>query len=176
MVFITKIITLAVMIWHLLDVQLISTLSLRNSYLHRLIYSGNGEYYYQYCTGGKTGYTESALATLISFSERDGRRFVTVVMKCNPTTESYRDTILLDEFCYNKYKLCKPLVDFTLPSPNSSSTELLTNYYDDLDHEMPLYYINQSYSFYIRSHIDDSEIEKQVEFQNLRLRKILLEL
>ncbi len=131
---------------------------------NRLIYSGNGEYYYQYCTGGKTGYTESALATLISFSERDGRRFVTVVMKCNPTTESYRDTILLDEFCYNKYKLCKPLVDFTLPSPNSSSTELLTNYYDDLDHEMPLYYINQSYSFYIRSHIDDSEIEKQVEF------------
>ena len=49
---------------------------------NRLIWAGNKDYYYQYCTGGKTGYTEASLATLISFSERDGRRFVTVVMKC----------------------------------------------------------------------------------------------
>jgi len=131
---------------------------------NRLIYSGNGEYYYQYCTGGKTGYTETALATLISFAERDGRRLVTVVMKCNPTTESYLDTIKLDEFCFTKYKLCKPLVDFELPEVNSDSTSLLTNYYDDLNHELPIYYVNHSYSFYIRSHISDEEIEKHIEF------------
>ncbi|SEP55030.1 D-alanyl-D-alanine carboxypeptidase [Lachnospiraceae bacterium NE2001] len=131
---------------------------------NRLIYSGNGEYYYQYCTGGKTGYTETALATLISFAERDGRRLVTVVMKCNPTTESYLDTIKLDEFCFNKYKLCKPLVDFELPNVNNTSSSLLGNYYADLDHELPEYYVNSSYSFYIRSHVSDDEVEKQIEF------------
>ena len=92
---------------------------------NRLIYSGNGEYYYQYCTGGKTGYTETALATLISFAERDGRRLVTVVMKCNPTTESYLDTIKLDEFCFNSYKLCKPLFSYDINKKNQNNILIL---------------------------------------------------
>ena len=131
---------------------------------NRLIWAGNKDYYYQYCTGGKTGYTEASLATLISFSERDGRRFVTVVMKCNPTTESYSDTIKLCEFCYNKYKLCKPLTEFSFTGPSEGDFSLLSNYYNDLNHELPKYYVNQSYSFYIRSHVDDSEIEKNITY------------
>ena len=131
---------------------------------NRLIWAGNKDYYYQYCTGGKTGYTETSLATLISFSERDGRRFVTVVMKCNPTTESYSDTIKLCEFCYNKYKLCKPLTEFSFSSPSDEEYSLLSNYYNDLNHELPKYYVNQSYSFYIRSHVDDTEIEKNITY------------
>ncbi len=130
---------------------------------NRLIYSGNKDYYYQYCTGGKTGYTETALATLISFAERDGRRLVTVVMRCNPTTESYSDTIKLDEFCFTKYHLCKPLIDYSFSSMNIDNSIILANYYDDLNHELPKYYVNQSYSFYVRSFINDADIEKNID-------------
>ena len=127
---------------------------------NRLIYSGNGEYYYEYCTGGKTGYTLDADATLISFAEKDGKRLVTVVMKCNPTTESYLDTIKLDEFCFNKYILYKPFVDteFNIDIPENS--DILTNYYNDLEHTDIRYYVDQNIGFYIRSFITDSSIEK----------------
>ncbi len=131
---------------------------------NRLIYSGNGEYYYQYSTGGKTGYTTTSLATLISFAERDGRRLVTVVMKCDPTTESYLDTIKLDEFCFNSYKLCKPLFDFDINEKNQNNILVLNNYYNDLNHDLIKYYVNQSYSFYTRSLVKDTDITKRINF------------
>ena len=131
---------------------------------NRLTYSGNGEYYYEYCTGGKTGYTETALATLISFAERDGRRLVTVVMRCNPTTESYLDTIKLDDFCFNNYNLYKPLTNFDFRSVNDENLNVLSNYYDDLNHELPKYYVNRNYSFYIRSFVNESDVLQTVNF------------
>lgn len=131
---------------------------------NRLLYEGNGEYYYEYSTGGKTGYTEAALATLISFAERDGRRLCCVVMRCEPTTESYLDSIKLYNFCFNKYKLCKPLVDYDVNAVNNENYTILSDYYNDLTHSLPKYYVNQSYSFYIRSFISDEEIEKKVIF------------
>ena len=130
---------------------------------NRLIYSGNGEYYYEYSTGGKTGYTLDALATLISYAERDGKRLVTVVMRCDPTTDSYLDTIKLDEFCFSHYRSCKPLMDYEFNSENPKGLYILDNYYNDLDHHNIKYYINRKYSFCIRSYIDDSQIEKKVE-------------
>ena len=131
---------------------------------NRLLYSGNGEYYYEYCTGGKTGYTENALATLISFAERDGRRLVCVVMRCNPTTESYLDSIKLYNFCFTKYKLCKPLIDYDINGLNKQDTIFLGRYYSDMNHIMPKYYVNQDYSFYIRSFISDDDIKKNITF------------
>ena len=131
---------------------------------NRLIYEGNGEYYYQDCTGGKTGYTETSLATLISYAERDGRRLVTVVLKCDPTTESYLDTIKLDEFCFNKYKLCKPLFNYDINDKNKDDILILDNYYNDLNHELLKYYVNHNYSFYTRSYIKDEDILKRFNY------------
>ena len=131
---------------------------------NRLLYEGNGEYYYEYSTGGKTGYTEAALATLISFAERDGRRLCCVVMRCEPTTESYLDSIKLYNFCFNKYKLCKPLINYDVNDVNTNNYTILSDYYNDLTHSLPKYYVNQTYSFYIRSYISDEEIEKKVIF------------
>ena len=135
---------------------------------NRLTFAGNGEYYYQYCTGGKTGYTVDALATLISFAERDGKRLVTVVMKCEPTTDSYLDTIKLDEFCFSHYRLCKPLIDYKFQNNFQSNyyenSDILTNFYNDLEHRDFRYYVNQDYSFYIRSFVNDSDINMDIEY------------
>lgn len=131
---------------------------------NRLIYSGNGEYYYEYCTGGKTGYTVTALATLISFAERDGKRLVCVVMKCDPTTESYLDSIKLYNFCFNSYRMSLPLIDYEFKSKNEEKDTVLSNFYSDLNHDIPKYYVNQKYSFCVRSFINDSDIEKDIEY------------
>ena len=131
---------------------------------NRLIYEGNEDYYYEYCTGGKTGYTETALATLISFAEKDGKRLVCVVMKCNPTTESYVDSYKLFEFCFSRYSLYKPFMDYKINQINKNSTTLLSNYYDDLNHNLVKYSVNESYAFYVRSFIHNEDIEKHFEY------------
>ena len=131
---------------------------------NRLIYEGNGEYYYEFCTGGKTGYTETALATLVSYAEKDGRRLITVVLKCDPTTDSYLDTIKLDEFCFNNYRLCKPLLTYDINDKNKNDILILDNYYNDLNHELLKYYVNQNYSFYVRSYIKDESILKRFTY------------
>ena len=131
---------------------------------NRLIYEGNGEYYYEHCTGGKTGYTETSLATLISYAEKDGRRLCTVVLKCDPTTESYLDTIKVDEFCFNKYRLCKPLFNYDINENNKEDILILDNYYNDMNHELLKYYVNHNYSFYTRSYINDEDILKRITY------------
>ena len=131
---------------------------------NKLIFPFTEEYYYPNSTGGKTGYTEESLASLISFSEKDGRRFVTVVMKCDSADDSYLDTIKLNDFCYENYKLCKPLEFYNINDTNREDILLLDNYYNDLNHELLKYYVNQSYSFYVRSNIKEDEILKRMYF------------
>ena len=131
---------------------------------NRLIYEGSGEYYYEFCTGGKTGYTDAALATLLSYAERDGKRLITVVMKCNPTDESFSDTIKLFEFCFNKYLIYRPLQEYGLNQANSTKSTLLSNYYGDLNHNLIKYSVDNSFSFYMRSFITDDDVKRQISY------------
>ena len=130
---------------------------------NRLIYVENGKFYYEFSTGGKSGYTDEGEGTLISFAERDGRRLCCVVMKCDPSTDTYLDSIKLYNFCFTKYKLCKPLIEYDINQVNTEDSTILTDYYNDLTHNLPKYYVNQPYSFYIRSFIKDTDIESKVE-------------
>ena len=131
---------------------------------NRMLYSGNGIYYYPYCTGGKTGYTLDALATLITFAEQGGKRLVCVVMRCNPTTDSYLDSIKLYDYCFDKYRLCKPLANYEFKEVNEEDSTLLENFYDDLDHTMPTYYVNKDMQFYVRSFVADDDITVEDTF------------
>lgn len=67
------------------------------------------KYYYQYCKGGKTGYTKEAKNCLVSFASKDGMDLIAVVLK-GETTETgesarNRDTINLFEYGFNNYNL-----------------------------------------------------------------------
>ena len=67
------------------------------------------KYYYQYCKGGKTGYTKEAKNCLVSYASKDGMDLIAVVLK-GETTETgesarNRDTINLFEYGYNNYNL-----------------------------------------------------------------------
>lgn len=49
---------------------------------HRLHnYYQTGEYVYEYCIGGKSGYTNAARNTLVTYAEKDGMQIVCVVMR-----------------------------------------------------------------------------------------------
>ncbi|MCD8300444.1 MAG: D-alanyl-D-alanine carboxypeptidase [Clostridiales bacterium] len=68
---------------------------------HRMLnpYKGS-EYLYEYCIGGKTGYTEAAENTLVTFAEKDGELLICVVMK---TMSPYDDTRALFDYCYDNF-------------------------------------------------------------------------
>ncbi len=66
---------------------------------HRMInaYKG-GEYLYDACIGGKTGYTEEARNTLVTYAEEDGMLLLSVVME---TENPYEDTISLMDYGFS---------------------------------------------------------------------------
>lgn len=63
------------------------------------------EYLYEYCTGGKTGFTQAAGYTLITFAEKDGLSLVCVVMNTN-ASDRYLDTRTLFEFGFQNFQAC----------------------------------------------------------------------
>ncbi len=74
-----------------------------NNHHAMLNYYRTNKYLYEYCTGGKTGYTAAAGSTLVTFAEKDGLALVCVVMNTDSTLQ-YLDTTALFEYCFQNFK------------------------------------------------------------------------
>ena len=72
-----------------------------NKLLHRY---QSGNYVYEYCTGGKTGYTTDANSTLVSFAEKDGMKLVSVVMNTDRTSE-WTDSIDMFNYGFDNFHM-----------------------------------------------------------------------
>lgn len=68
---------------------------------HKMILQNNSNYY-QYATGGKTGFTSAAGNTLVTFAEKDGMKLVAVVLK-EAYQSHYADTRNILEYCFNNF-------------------------------------------------------------------------
>lgn len=62
-----------------------------------------GMQYYAYAKGGKTGYTDEAGKTLVTYASRDGRNLMCVVMKSGAETV-FSDTRLLFEYGFGDFE------------------------------------------------------------------------
>ena len=72
-----------------------------NKLLHRY---QKGNYVYPYCTGGKTGYTDAARSTLVTYAEKDGMALVCVVMNTDNVSE-WTDSIALFNYGFDNFQL-----------------------------------------------------------------------
>lgn len=63
-------------------------------------------YLYDYCVGGKTGYTVAAHSTLVTYAKKDGRTLVCVVM-CAKTPDHWNDTRKLMDWGFKNFKSVK---------------------------------------------------------------------
>ncbi len=63
----------------------------------------SSNYYYEYCIGGKTGFTDQALNTLVTFAQKDGMNLICVVLKENGAANTYKDSIALFDYAFNNY-------------------------------------------------------------------------
>ena len=71
---------------------------------HHKILQPSSDYYRDWCTGGKTGFTTDAWNTLVTFGEKDGMRLVCVLLRDNGTDHSYPETIDLMEYGFSQFK------------------------------------------------------------------------
>jgi len=68
---------------------------------NKLIIKDSG-FYYQYCIGGKTGYTNDALRTLVAAAEKDGKTLTAVTMYA-PTNQDFTDIVSLLEYGFSNF-------------------------------------------------------------------------
>ena len=61
------------------------------------------DYYYEYCIGGKTGYTDSAMNTFVSAAEKDGRTLIEVTMYSPTAGDSFINAKTLYEYGFNNF-------------------------------------------------------------------------
>ena len=110
---------------------------------NQLIIKG-GEYYYEPCISGKTGYTDSAWRTYIGAAEKDGRKLIVCLMR-GPDKSDFVDAANLFEYGFNEFdKLEVPGGSVTLPKgftlddttmetqTLSDGSVLISYYYDKL--------------------------------------------
>ncbi len=71
--------------------------------LHSMLFPSRSEYY-EYCVCGKTGYTDQAGNTLVTYAEKDGMKLICCVMKCGKGG-TYRDTEALFEYGFSNFSV-----------------------------------------------------------------------
>lgn len=71
---------------------------------HKLLITEDptAETYYPYAVAGKTGYTQAAGQTLVTYAVKDDRRLISVTLRSTQTTH-YIDTIALLDFGFNEF-------------------------------------------------------------------------
>ena len=69
-------------------------MSAQRTIRHRHKMLKDREFYYEYCKGGKTGFTDESLMTLVTFAEKDGMRLICVVFRSPDDTIRYREHCL----------------------------------------------------------------------------------
>ena len=124
-------------------------------------------YYYEYCEGGKTGYTMKANNTLMTFAKKDGLELICVIMDCDGAKYAYSDSKALYNYCFNNYTYYRPLADFSFESDeNSTATDnaILSNYYTSLDHDMIDLSVDKDYALLLNKSVDTTQIERNVTF------------
>lgn len=70
---------------------------------NKLIYK-NGTYYYDKCTGGKTGYTVKAHHTLVNTASDGKLNLVSATLNSKLKPDKWHDTVKIFEFCFENFK------------------------------------------------------------------------
>lgn len=69
---------------------------------HKMMFEWRDQYY-EYCVGGKTGYTDKALNTLVTLASKDGMNIVAVVLRTHGTGNTYNDTRAMLDYAFENF-------------------------------------------------------------------------
>ena len=80
----------------------ITYLQNHNEMIHA--FKTRGQYLYEYCVGGKTGYTTAANSTLVTYAEKDDMTLICVIMNAQSPAQ-WTDSIALYNYYFENFSL-----------------------------------------------------------------------
>lgn len=133
--------------------SLTDTLELWN---HAKILRQNSDYYYEYAKGAKTGFTQVALNTLVTYAKKDNVELICVILKDHGADKSYTDTANLFKWAFNQVKAVTPLTNFSLKTAMTENSSIDSAKLDQIQ------LLNSSYdtnfSVLVKKDCDDKEL------------------
>lgn len=91
---------------------------------------GTSEFYYSFCTGGKTGYTDEAGGTLVSWASYNDMDLICVVMNTQPKNNIFADSIKLYDYMFYNYYRDSFMLDFKFSAEQLTDVQnALNDYY-----------------------------------------------
>lgn len=123
------------------------------------------KYLYDYCIGGKTGYTMKAQSTLVTFAEKDGMTLICVVLKdLGPyyAENEYTDTTSLFEYCFDKFSLYQAASEED--GAVEANTSLFAKYSGLLNVENPLIYVDKNTNVILPKDASFEDLEQDITY------------
>ncbi|MEG1291062.1 MAG: D-alanyl-D-alanine carboxypeptidase family protein [Lachnospiraceae bacterium] len=95
---------------------------------HKMLfpYKDDKHFLYDYCIGGKTGWTSQAGSTLVTYGEKDGMTLICVVMK-EQGSNHYLDTRNLLDYCFENFQLWNVAENETEYSSQNVNSKIFQN-------------------------------------------------
>lgn len=133
---------------------------------HNMLHPITYPYGYDYCIGGKTGYTDIARYTLVTFAKKGDMEIVCVVMKTAgpPRYEpnEYTDTISLMNFALDNFS-AHPIETDVKDNDSETTHSLFSRYNTLFDKENSPLYIEKKAGVTLPKGVDVSQAERNVE-------------
>lgn len=117
------------------------------------------KYIYPYCTGGKTGFTQAAGSTLVTFAEKDGMSLVCVVMRTN-NTDQYLDTKSLFEYGFQNFQAFSTAENMGASQEEGENKGIMNNHKSFVD-------LNKDAYVVLPVTAEFSDVEMSLEMSNL---------
>lgn len=123
------------------------------------------QYEYEYCEGGKTGYTSKSRNTLVTFAKKGDMELVCAVMKCNNSVwlepNAYTDTTKLFNYCFEKYEKTK-IQDNAASEINEQY--LFTNFSPFYSKQTSCLHIDEDAGVILPKGVSIDKAEKKIEY------------
>lgn len=127
---------------------------------HQMLYPlRTRQYLYEYCLGGKTGYTSVANYTLVTYAEKDGITLICVVLD-SPASGNYDDTRTLFDFCFDNFKKVNVAQNETSYVQKDQGSEAILGSYE------PFVALDGSSSIILPITAEFEDVDSQINYGN----------
>lgn len=123
------------------------------------------QYEYEYCEGGKTGYTSKSRNTLVTFAKKGDMELVCAVMKCNNSVwlepNAYTDTTKLFNYCFENYYKTKIEDD---AASEINEQYLFTNFSPFYSKNTSCLHVDENAGIILPKGVTVDKAEKKIEY------------
>ena len=146
---------------------------------HKMLNPGDyPQYEYEYCEGGKTGYTSKCRNTLVTFAKKGNMELVCVILKCDNSVwlepNAYTDTTRLFNYCFANYEKTSIQQDM---SSDINEQYLFTKFSPFYSKSTSSLHIEEEAGIILPKGVTADKAEKKVEYfdqpQELNGKKVI---